>query len=66
MAPRRNESKTVTPSDTASRSSTPTSSSHVHPAFVQVEPYVNATHLELFYYIIEGNEWAFSYGDQVT
>jgi hypothetical protein len=33
---------------------------------VQVEPYVNATHLELFYYIIEGHEWAFSHGDEGT
>jgi hypothetical protein len=30
---------------------------------VQVEPYVNATHVELFYCIIEGGEWAF--GDDV-
>ena len=62
--PQRNESKTVTPSDTTSRSSTPTSSSSIHPALAQIEPYVNATHVELFYCIIESGEWAFGYDDE--
>jgi hypothetical protein len=66
IAPRSNELNTDTPSDTASRSSTSNWSSRIHPTFGQVEPYVNTTHLELFYYIIEGNEWAFNRGDQVT
>jgi hypothetical protein len=31
----------------------------MHPGLVQVEPYVNVTHAELFYWLMEGGEWAF-------
>jgi hypothetical protein len=48
-----------TPPDPSLRNTTPTSSSSIHPALVQTEPYVNATHIELFYYIIENGEWSF-------
>lgn len=51
--------KTFTPPDTMSRISTPTSSSSIHPALVQIEPYVNTTHLELFYLIIGDGESIF-------
>ena len=60
-APQRNEPKTITPPETTSRSNTPASSSSTRPAPVQVEPYVNATHVELFYCAIDGSEWAFGY-----
>jgi Fungal specific transcription factor domain len=64
VAPQGKESSTVTSSDTPSRNSTLTSSSRTHPALVQAEPYVNATHLELLYCIIEDGEWAFGYDEQ--
>ena len=53
-----NDPRTVTPSDAALRSSTPTSSSSLHPESNPDEPYVNATHVELFYFILESDFWA--------
>ena len=58
-APKGNELSAVTISETATRSSTPSSSSSIPPALVQVEPYANVTHVELFYWLLEGGEWAF-------
>jgi hypothetical protein len=49
---------TVMTLDPALKSISPTStSSCIHPALVQAEPYVNATHMELFYFIIDGADW---------
>lgn len=49
----------ITPQlDPTLRSASPSSSSGcIHPAFVQPEPYVNATHIELFYFIVDASEW---------
>jgi Fungal specific transcription factor domain len=54
------EVETVTPPESTLRSVTPSSSSsgNNHPVSLLPEPYVNATHMELFYFIISSGEWA--------
>lgn len=64
IPPQENEPRTVAPSGNTSRSTTPNSSSCIHPASAQIKPYVNATHVELFYCIIEDGEWDFGEAGQ--
>lgn len=56
----KNEPVHVTTPEVPLRTSTPCSSSSAnHPASFSGQPYVNATHIELFYFIISSGEWAF-------
>ncbi|KAE9379718.1 hypothetical protein N431DRAFT_365026 [Stipitochalara longipes BDJ] len=54
----RDEPMTTKSPESGPKSPPPSSSSScIDPTLVPAEPYVNATHLELFYFIVDGADW---------